>query len=186
LICLWSAQTHWVNVVSIQLSWVATVIFNVHLLHAFAFTKLLIWSAQTSVFTLKTQQHAVNACWKRQWQLSFIILFWLGLPFTVSIPSLSHTRTRTQNLHYMLRGTQIICPFIIQTLTLEQWFPTRVPWRGARGAAKYWIMSLSSVFYCLGYLRLVLLHVGVPPNFLSPKEQRTFLYIHHLHTYPQT
>ncbi len=44
-------------------------------------------------------------------------------------------------------------------ICLGQWFPTGVPrhtrvsWGGARGAAKYWIMGLFSMFYYLGYLR---------------------------------
>jgi len=34
--------------------------FNVRLLHAFAFSKLLPWLAQASVITLETHQQAVN------------------------------------------------------------------------------------------------------------------------------
>jgi len=39
-------------------------------LHVIAFSKKLRWLAQTKVITLKTQLHAVNACWKRLSQLS--------------------------------------------------------------------------------------------------------------------
>jgi len=40
------------------------------LLHVVAFSKKLRWLAQTKVITLKTQLHAVIACWKRLSQLS--------------------------------------------------------------------------------------------------------------------
>jgi len=56
-----------------DLSCVATVVFNVRLLHAFAFSKKLPWLAQNSVITLKMQTHAVNARWKRLSQRSFNI-----------------------------------------------------------------------------------------------------------------
>jgi len=57
-----------------MLSWVATVVFNVRLLHAFAFSKKSLWLAQASVITLKTQQRAVNARWKRPPQRCFKLL----------------------------------------------------------------------------------------------------------------
>jgi len=53
-----------------DLSWVATVVFNVRLLHAIALSKKLRWLAQTKVITLKTQLLAVNARWKRLSQRS--------------------------------------------------------------------------------------------------------------------
>jgi hypothetical protein len=43
------------------LSRVATVVFNVRLLHAVVFSKQLRWLEPTKVITLKTQTHAVNA-----------------------------------------------------------------------------------------------------------------------------
>ncbi len=55
------------------LSCVATRVFSVRLLHAVAFSKKLRWLAQTKVITLKTQPHAVNACWKRVSQRSFTL-----------------------------------------------------------------------------------------------------------------
>jgi len=57
--------------IGIQLSWVATVVFNVRLLHAVAFWKKLPLFEPTNVITLKTQVHAVNACVKRSSQRSF-------------------------------------------------------------------------------------------------------------------
>jgi len=54
-----------------QLSWVATVVFNERLLHAFSFLKKLPWFEPTKVISLKTQLHAVNACVKRSSQRSF-------------------------------------------------------------------------------------------------------------------
>ena len=45
----------------VQLSQVATRIFNVRLLHAFAFSTLLRWFEQTKVTSLRKQQHSVNA-----------------------------------------------------------------------------------------------------------------------------
>ena len=53
------------------LSWVATVVFNVRLLHAFSFSKKLPWFKPAKVISLKTQLHAVNACVKRSSQRSF-------------------------------------------------------------------------------------------------------------------
>jgi hypothetical protein len=41
------------------------------LLHVVMFSNKLTWLAQTKVTTLKTQPHAVYACWKRLSQLSF-------------------------------------------------------------------------------------------------------------------
>ncbi len=55
-----------------NLSWVATVVFIVRLLHAFGFSKKLPWLTQASVIDLKTQTHAINARWKRLSKLSFI------------------------------------------------------------------------------------------------------------------
>jgi len=53
----------------LALSWVATVVFNVRLLHVFAFSNYLPWLPHVCVITLKTKQHAVNARWKRLSQL---------------------------------------------------------------------------------------------------------------------
>ena len=52
---------------------VDTRIFNVRLIHAFAFSKWLCWfeSTKTNVNTLKTQTHLVNTRWKRMRQLGF-------------------------------------------------------------------------------------------------------------------
>jgi hypothetical protein len=55
------------------LSWVATAVFNVRLLHAVAFSKQLPWFEPTNVGSLKTQPHAVNACVKRSSQRSLIV-----------------------------------------------------------------------------------------------------------------
>jgi len=46
---------------SYKLSWVATVVFSVRLLHAVAFSKKSPWFESIKVITLKTQLHAVNA-----------------------------------------------------------------------------------------------------------------------------
>jgi len=46
-------------------------VFNMRLLHAVAFSKKLPWFEPTNVISLKTQQHAVNACVKRSSQRSF-------------------------------------------------------------------------------------------------------------------
>ncbi len=51
---------------------VATSVLRMRLLHVVAFSKRSRWLAQTKVITLKTQLHAVNACWKRLSQRSFI------------------------------------------------------------------------------------------------------------------
>jgi len=56
------------------LSCVATSVLRMRLLLMVAFLKKLRWLAQTKVFTLKTQLHAVNARWKRLSQLSFSLL----------------------------------------------------------------------------------------------------------------
>jgi len=53
------------------LSYVATSVLRMSLLHVVAFSKKLLWLAQTKVISLKTQLHAVNASWKRLSQLSF-------------------------------------------------------------------------------------------------------------------
>jgi len=63
------------------LSWVAKVVFNMRLLHVFALSKWLPWLARASAITLKTQQHAVNARWKRLSQLSWIDHFSLSQCF---------------------------------------------------------------------------------------------------------
>jgi len=55
----------------IVLNCVATHVFSMRFMHEVAFLKYLPWFAQTSVITLKTQMHAVNARRKRLSQLSF-------------------------------------------------------------------------------------------------------------------
>ena len=50
---------------------VVILLFNVRILHAVAFSKKLLWVAQTNVITLKTQMHAIHARWKRVSQLGF-------------------------------------------------------------------------------------------------------------------
>ena len=50
---------------------VATRVFNVRLLHAFAFSKKLLWLAQTQHNYFETQMHAVDVLLKRQSQLGF-------------------------------------------------------------------------------------------------------------------
>jgi len=52
------------------LSFVATVVFSVRLLHAVVFSNKLPWFEPTKLITLKTQTHAANARWKRLSQLS--------------------------------------------------------------------------------------------------------------------
>ncbi len=59
-----------------HLSWVATIVFNMRLLHAVAFSKKLPWFEPTNVISLKTQPRAVNACVKRSSQRSFMHLFY--------------------------------------------------------------------------------------------------------------
>jgi hypothetical protein len=56
-------------------SWVATRVLCMRLLHVVAFSKKLRWLAYTKVIALKTQQHAVNARWKRLSQLSFTAMY---------------------------------------------------------------------------------------------------------------
>ncbi len=51
---------------SLKLSWVATVVFNVRLLHAFVLSKKLPWLAQTNVITLKRKNN-----WKQLSKFSF-------------------------------------------------------------------------------------------------------------------
>ncbi len=58
--------------------------------------------------------------------------------------------------------------------TLVQWFPTgvprhtRVPQRGVRGAAKFWITGFFLMFYYITYHKIVIFYqIGVPPNFLK-------------------
>ena len=53
---------------------VATLVFNMRLLHAIAFSKKLLWLAQTNVISFKTQTHAVNASWKHVSQLGFNVV----------------------------------------------------------------------------------------------------------------
>jgi len=56
---------------------------------------------------------------------------------------------------------------------INQWFPTgvprhtRVPWRGVRGASKYWIYYLFSAFTTKGAPNCHFSQVRVPPNFFS-------------------
>ncbi len=55
--------------------------------------------------------------------------------------------------------------------SLVQWFPTGVPWKGAKGATRYWIMS-GFFFQCFttwGTSDRHFWHVGVPPIFLYLK-----------------
>ncbi len=52
-------------------STVATVVFNMRLLHAVAFSNQLPWFEPTNAIYLKTQPHAVNACKKRSSQRGF-------------------------------------------------------------------------------------------------------------------
>jgi len=59
-----------------MLSCVATSVLRILLLHVVAFSKKLPWLTQTKVIFLKTQLHAVNACWKRLSQLSLTSLFY--------------------------------------------------------------------------------------------------------------
>ncbi len=61
-------------------------------------------------------------------------------------------------------------------LTLTQWFPTgvprhtRVPQRGVRGAAKFWITGILLMFYYIKYRKIVIFNkLGVPRKlFLKP------------------
>jgi len=54
-----------------NLRWVATVVFDLRLLHAVAFSKKLPRFEPTKVISLKTQPHAVNVCVKCSSQRSF-------------------------------------------------------------------------------------------------------------------
>ncbi len=60
-----------------------------------------------------------------------------------------------------------------QLKTLNQWFPTgaprhtMVPWRGVRGAAKYWIYYLFSSFTTKGAPNCHFIQVRVPTNFFQ-------------------
>ena len=60
-------------VFSLKSSRVATRDFYVRLLHAFAISKYLRWFEPIKAISLKTQQHAVNARWKRLWQRAFSV-----------------------------------------------------------------------------------------------------------------
>jgi len=59
---------------------VATSVLRMRLLHVVAFSKKLRCLAQTKVITLKMQQHAVNARWKRLSQLNLRYLLGLMWP----------------------------------------------------------------------------------------------------------
>ena len=48
--------------------------FQRALMHALAFSKKLLWLAQTDVIIMKSQTHAVNARWKCMWQLGFTFI----------------------------------------------------------------------------------------------------------------
>ena len=52
---------------------VAGLVFNVHLLHAFTFSKKLLWLAQTNVTTVKMQTHAKTWCGHLVYILYYIL-----------------------------------------------------------------------------------------------------------------
>ena len=54
-------------------------------LHAVAFSKKLRWYEPTNVTTLKIQQYAVNACWKRLWQRALLSTFVSANGFQIQI-----------------------------------------------------------------------------------------------------
>ena len=55
---------------------VAIHVFDVRLLQSFAFSKKLLWLAQTNVISLKTQIHSENTHWKRVSQFGFSLGFY--------------------------------------------------------------------------------------------------------------
>jgi len=81
-------------------SWscVATVVFNIRLLHAVAFSKKLPCFEPTNVINLKTQLHTVNARWKRLWQhsLMYVVSDWTDQNWTTLRLCFGYdTRSRT-------------------------------------------------------------------------------------------
>jgi hypothetical protein len=52
--------------------------------------------------------------------------------------------------------------------TLVQWFPTGLPQRDVRDAAKFWITALLLMFYFIWYRKIVIFsQLGVPPDFFK-------------------